>query len=182
MIDDKLLLVNAKLTGVTCLLGWTNAAVHDSPPRLVWVPAGSGDTIVAPTMIGAGDYNAINDHWVTLEAQVWALTSEALRAIVHNLIVALREIVYGPQFKIGTIKWGRDAVSKLGLIAVVPVQIKIPVLDQYCDLPIADAVALQPDAATTVTIVVPSVTPVHPADGEAQTEVHSATLEPPAAP
>jgi hypothetical protein len=179
VIDDKLEAVDALLTttGVYCAIGWVHIPEHDSPPRLVWVSSSAGDQLTAPTSLGSNEYQAINDHWVALEAHVWAISGEQLCAIIHNVCLALREVFYGPQVRLGAVKWGKDARTAKGLVGIMAVQVKIPVLDAYCTIPTApSATAQQPAAASTVLVVAQSVT-AQP--GEVKPLIHSATYQDP---
>lgn len=174
MIDDKLALVNARLAGVTCALGWVHVPELSVPPRLVWTSSPSGDQFLPATDLGTNEYTAIADHWVALEAHVWAFSGEQLTAILHNLVLACREVFYGPQMKIGVAKWGKDQRVDLGLVAILPISVKIPVLDEYVDLPPTPAdVAVQPGPATTVTVIASGT----PGTAQVIPEIHSATFD-----
>lgn len=151
MLAENLAAVESYLTGVTFGTGRKALALHDSPPRVVW--------IVLDGPIGApewsdDDYASAYTRFQGLEAHIWGYSLAQAEAILHNVITAFRVKVGGPGCVFGVAKWAEDANSHCGWVVVLPIQIKIPVLDKLLVVPPTPSdPAEQPDAATHVTVV-----------------------------
>jgi len=135
--------------------------LHNAPPRIVWVPIGG--SWAPPVQLGK-TYRSIRTRQPGFDVHCWGVSYDQAESLLHNLVLACYKsastsfAVSGERWlQPGTVEWLTQ-----GEVVVLPVTFKIPVLDQYVDIPTATAdVATPPDASTTITVVEDD-----PAEGE----------------
>jgi hypothetical protein len=153
MLAENIAAIESYLSGsgITFGIGKKALAVNDAPPRVVWDVL---DAPLGPPDWSDNDYDAIYTRFQGLEAHLWGASLAQAETLFHNLIKACRTKIGGPGLVIGTAKWAEDANSQLGWVVVLPIQIKIPVLDKLLTMPPTPSdPATQPAANTQVTIV-----------------------------
>src|SRR5690606_14642622 len=83
-----------------------------SPPRVAWIERRG--TIEPPDIVG-GNTGTIAADSQEFEVTIWHISKGDCRATLHNLMVAIRNTVFGPNHTIGpTYEWVEDANMNKG--------------------------------------------------------------------